>query len=150
MPCTDPRCTDPHCQGSPAQYQIAAVIQKHGQLVMGVLESDLHPAFAHTIGRTERGQPELLVFADTFDQLKGYARMLSYLGPREVKNGQCITLSEDEVFVVENLKKHPELLEIAHDILVVRADRYYDRPADVLYLIRKPLSANLKPAPGLH
>ena len=135
MPCTDKHCTNPNCRGTPAHDQIAAMIREHGQFVMAVMGDDENSGFAYTIGRTERGLPELLVFATNFDDLMELGGLLSYLGPRDVQDGHLIAHRDGEVvFAAADLSNFPELLANAHEDLVVQADHYYGHPVDVMFL----------------
>ena len=140
MPCTDehctnPHCTDPRCQGTPTRDRIAAAIREHGQLIMAVLGGDERRGFAYTIGRTERDLPELLVFADTVEELMERGGMLNYLGPRDVKHGQFICSTKKEVFCATDMRDFPEVVTAAHEDLVVQADHYYGRPVGVLFVV---------------
>lgn len=162
MPCTDKHCTNPNCRGTPAYDQIAAMIREHGQFVMAVMGDDESPGFAYTIGRTERGQPELLVFATNFDDLMELGGLLNYLGPRDVQDGHLIAHRDGEVvFAAADLSNFPELLAHAHEDLVVQADHYYGRQVDLMYLVElNDRELHLAPddievtlmnaAPGLH
>jgi hypothetical protein len=104
---------------------------------MAVLNDDKNPAFAYTIGRTERGQPELLIFAADVEQLMEQGKLLNYLGPRDVKDGHRVRDADDAVYVAADLTHFPALQTAAHEEFVVQADHYYGRPVDVLFLLLK-------------
>ena len=162
MPCTNKDCTDPRCQGAPSHEQIEAAINKCGQLVIAVPGDEEYPGFVYTVGRTERGQPELLVFATDFDDLMELGGLLNYLGPRDVQDGHLIAHRDGEVvFAAADLANFPELLAHAHEDLVVQADHYYGRQVDLMYLVElNDRALHLPPsdtevtlmnaAPGLH
>ena len=161
MPCTDKHCTNPNCRGTPSHDQIAAAILEHGQFVMAVTGDDENPGFAYTVGRTERGQPELLVFATDLDDLLDLGGLLNYLGPRDVRDGHLVGFRDGEVFAAADLANFPAMLAGAHEDLVVQADHYYGRPVDLMYLVElNDRELHLAPdeievtrmnaAPGLH
>lgn len=161
MPCTDKHCTNPNCRGTPARDQIAAMIREHGQFVMAVMGDDESPGFAYTIGRTERGQPELLVFAPGFERLMELGGLLNYLGPRDVRDGHLVGFRDGEVFAAADLTNFPAMAANAHEDLVVQADHYYGHPVDVMFLVpMNDRELHLAPdeievtlmnaAPGLH
>jgi hypothetical protein len=160
MPYPDEHCTNPRCRGAPAHDQIAAMIRKCGQVIMAVMGDGENPSFAYTIGRTERGQPELLVLVPDSEQLMELGGLLDYLGPRDVKDGHLIDFREGEVFAAVDLNKFPEMQDAAHEDFVVQADLYYGHPVDVLFLVpMEGLELHVAPeegvlvmdgAPGLH
>ena len=134
MPCTDEHCTNPNCRGTPAHDEIAAMIRDHGQFIMAVMSDDAKPGFAYTIGRTERGQPELLIFVPGIERLMELGDLLNYLGPQDVRDGDMVMIGDGEIFAAADLTNYPELQASAHEDHVVQADQYYGRPVDVLLL----------------
>ena len=160
MPCLDEQRPDPSCAWTPTRDQIAAVIQEHGQIILAALSDDEHPGFVYTIGRTERGLPELVVFAEGFQELMEHCGMLNYLGPRDVKDGHLVGKPDGPVFAVTDLKEAPEMIAALHESYVVQADLYYGRPVEVLFLVPledrelhlTPVMDDLEfePSPGLH
>lgn len=120
----------------PTHAEIALKIAAYGQHVIGVLADDEDdPSFAYTIGRTDRGQPELLIFTKNNASLTRAGNILNFLGPREVKDGHVIGLEgEAETYLAADLNNFPELHAQAHEDFVVQADHYYGRPVDLLIL----------------
>jgi len=128
---------------------------------MAVLGSENQPGFAYTIGRTERGHPELLILANGFDELMAFSGMLNFLGCQDVQDGHFIGLTDGRLFAATDVKNDQDLFEAAHEELVIQADEYYGRPVDVLFLVpledRKLFLPSIEidgfpmaPAPGIH
>ena len=130
MTCT---CGNPDCAGLPDRARIADAIKKHVQFIVAVMESDDGDApFLYTIGRTERGEPELVIVIDSSENFMEAGDLLNYLGARDVQPGHRIVWEMGAHIAVRIPPPDDEAL---HEHGVTLADHYYDREVDVLCLI---------------
>ncbi len=126
-------CGDPDCGGVPDREDIEKHIRESGQMLIVVLGSEDAAPFIYTIGRTEIGQPELLVELASDDDAPLAGAMLNYLGPRVVLPGQIVKSAETVPYIV--LAVDPDGADYIHEEFVIQADHYYGRPVDVLCLV---------------
>jgi hypothetical protein len=103
---------------------------------MALAGDERTPYCAYTIGRTEHGQPELLILARTLKELMPLTGLLCYLGLREMQDGRVIGPTDDDVFLVTDPSHWPDAPDYIHERLVVQADAYYGRRVDVLLLVQ--------------
>lgn len=135
-------CGNPNCDGQPQHANIAQMIRDHGQFLVAVLGDEEHAPFIYTIGRTEQGQPELLIKLEGNAEIQAAGRLLNYLGPRDVQPGHRVgSMDLDGTFLAV---KPPEEYDDLHESFVVQADHYYGRPVEVLCLVA---TASIAPPP---
>jgi hypothetical protein len=126
-------CSNPDCTGRPDHAAIARAIHDHGQFIMAVLGDTENAPFLYTIGRTERGQPELLIELEDSGEIKAAGHLLNYLGPRDVQPGHTVgSVALNDVFLVA---EPPDDDDYLHEEFVVQADHYYGRRVDVLCVV---------------
>ena len=131
-------CGNPNCSGAPDHERTAQIIAAHGQSLVAVMGSEDEQPFVYTIGRTERGEPELLMPVDHDSEFEIAADSLNFLGPRDVQAGHHVRCDGlQRVYCV--IRPDDDFAAILHETKVVQADNYYGRPVDVLLLEPVPL-----------
>lgn len=128
-------CGNPECDGVPDRETIEQHIREYGQVLIAVFGAEDAAPFIYTIGRTDRGEPELLVELDSDDDYPQAAAMLNFLGPRTLLHGQVVGGEGVEPYVAVSVPATEADADYLHEELVVQADRYYGRPVDVLCLV---------------
>lgn len=127
-------CGNPECDGPIRPEHIAETIARHGQQVIAVYGgNEGEPPFAYTIGRTTRGQPELLVHVVEGQNLVDAATMLNELADLNLRPGDWVTC---EAMLCDYVVMTPagEFDEWIHEEGVIQADAYYGRRVEVLVL----------------
>jgi hypothetical protein len=127
-------CGDPKCDGPIDPDHIAKTIAKHGQQVIAVYgANEGEPPFVYTIGRTARGQPELLVHVVEGQALRAAGAMLNELADLDLRPGDWIAC---EALLCDYVAMAPtgRLDDWIHEAGVIQADAYYGRRVEVLYL----------------
>lgn len=128
-------CGGPNCEGLIDQSRLAATIAKHGQQVIAVYGVDEgEPPFVYTIGRTARGQPELLAHVAAGQSLTAVGSVLNRLADLALIPGDWI-VSEELCCDYVAMTPTGRLDEWIHAAGVLQTDAYYGRPVDVLCLM---------------
>ena len=127
-------CENPECPGAPDRETIERHIREWGQMLVVVLGTEDAAPFIYTIGRTDRGEPELLVELDCDDDYPEAAAMLNFLGPRAVRHGHVVGGEGVEPYVAVSVPAEEDA-DYLHEVFVTQADHYYGRPVDLLCLV---------------
>lgn len=119
-------CGNPQCCGPIPHDQITGAIERHGQFVVAVYAGDDTFPFAYTIGRHQRGLPELLAVMEHDRQIPEAGHFLNFLGQRDVQPGHTIESGLGK-YIAKDVSESAEVREY-----VAQADHYYGADVAVL------------------
>jgi len=130
-------CADPHPAPTADPTVLAALqrrFRKHGYALLNIHDRDAPHGWVATMGRTDRGQHELLIFVEAGEQYAVHNEFLLQLKDRDVQPEQVLIAPGGRMYVTRDVATDPELEAAVHQQLMGVIDRHYGRPVAVLLL----------------